>query len=134
MAGLIPARAGKTTVERPSPTGSPAHPRACGENFFGAFCGVVARGSSPRVRGKHGRDTLAFHPARLIPARAGKTSSPPPVQRTPPAHPRACGENSANISTIQATYGSSPRVRGKQDRPTRRAPVAGLIPARAGKT
>ena len=72
--GLIPARAGKTRG-RPAP--SPprgAHPRACGENTPGASHPPLSYGSSPRVRGKRPLESEAQGQARLIPARAGKTS------------------------------------------------------------
>ena len=52
IGGLIPARAGKTTRGLSSRSGSWAHPRACGENDGHGGPGGVARGSSPRVRGK----------------------------------------------------------------------------------
>ena len=90
---LIPACAGKTVgVCLGCPPG-PAHPRVCGENSWSLAWSSPWLGSSPRVRGKHGRMLNAFSPARLIPACAGKTVSPlipPPLSR---AHPRVCGEN-----------------------------------------
>ena len=70
----------------------------------------------------------------LIPARAGKTSSPWSPSGPPSAHPRACGENTTSLSSALFKAGSSPRVRGKL-RPRRRPHRRGrLIPARAGKT
>ena len=92
-AGLIPARAGKTSTSAAALVCSAAHPRACGENCSKITTDVETRGSSPRVRGKQAQVHAGHQRLRLIPARAGKTSSQPPVQRTPPAHPRACGEN-----------------------------------------
>ena len=51
----------------------PAHPRACGENFFCLYMFLKGLGSSPRVRGKRA-DRCAGQPrVGLIPARAGKT-------------------------------------------------------------
>ena len=91
--GLIPARAGKTCSDSTWSRLPGAHPRACGENCSKITTDVETRGSSPRVRGKQAQVHAGHQRLRLIPARAGKTSSQPPVQRTPPAHPRACGEN-----------------------------------------
>ena len=50
---------------------------------------------------------------RLIPARAGKTSSSSSCSRRVWAHPRACGENSQVLRAALRAEGSSPRVRGK---------------------
>ena len=50
------------------------------------------------------------------------------------AHPRACGENNALAMQELGFTGSSPRVRGKQERRSRSRLGARLIPARAGKT
>ena len=111
---LIPARAGKTRWRSPARWCPRAHPRAGGENA--AYVGDVPNdtGSSPRGRGKHqvGREATAR--GRLIPARAGKTTSPDPNSDAIWAHPRAGGENRAHDG------GASVR--------------AWLIPARAGKT
>ena len=50
--GLIPARAGKTTVEIVNMSRRWAHPRACGENPRRRRAAPSRAGSSPRVRGK----------------------------------------------------------------------------------
>ena len=73
--GLIPARAGKTVVLSRACLRGWAHPRACGENPPGPSPTVAAPGSSPRVRGKPGGQRRALGGLRLIPARAGKTST-----------------------------------------------------------
>ena len=131
---LIPARAGKTrrgAVFRP---GSPAHPRACGENVTPSGSARPTSGSSPRVRGKPGNLIAGQRGERLIPARAGKTSYTRQAISRQRAHPRACGENSAERSPAHLVQGSSPRVRGKQGHAPRAGHGDGLIPARAGKT
>ena len=131
---LIPARAGKTwRPARPSST-SAAHPRACGENVLGGWPVFHDPGSSPRVRGKHGGSGHGSGPARLIPARAGKTSSASPRPGARAAHPRACGENERSPGDLVQFDGSSPRVRGKPGREHREPLQGRLIPARAGKT
>ena len=91
--GLIPAHAGKTHQSEPSPLGSRAHPRACGENRPSASLERIRAGSSPRMRGKP--DVVIEAPSYLglIPAHAGKTSIPFANHEIGPAHPRACGEN-----------------------------------------
>ena len=52
LPGIIPARAGKTFVQRAMASHMRDHPRACGENMAAAAGKTAAAGSSPRVRGK----------------------------------------------------------------------------------
>ena len=95
---------------------------------------TAAEGSSPRVRGKLTAlmfDTIRL---RLIPARAGKTSTSPTPSRSRSAHPRACGENHALLVNDPNALGSSPRVRGKPAGLVGHVVQSRLIPARAGKT
>ena len=91
-------------------------------------------GSSPRVRGKlfwlH-RDVIG---PGLIPACAGKTLPVRAAKTKARAHPRVCGENSADHSKNAMLAGSSPRVRGKHAYLNSYRVVHGLIPACAGKT
>ena len=86
------------------------------------------------MRGKPLGDPPQRGPPRLIPAHAGKTQTaggPPCPSR---AHPRSRGENTDLQRICDALGGSSPLTRGKPlDAPPDR-PVAGLIPAHAGKT
>ena len=131
---LIPARAGKTPGSRLRLRCSRPHPRACGENSSSLRAWRRARGSSPRVRGKHHLRPVKDASLRLIPARAGKTQGAVGAEGQGEAHPRACGENMVGPLKGTPGRGSSPRVRGKPIRhrppPARRR----LIPARAGKT
>ena len=132
--GLIPARAGKTG---PAPRWSrclPAHPRAGGENFAGGLSFGWDRGSSPRGRGKRRRPDFRRAPARLIPARAGKTRRRRCSHSSDRAHPRAGGENTLDGLVVDLATGSSPRGRGKLMNFGQRGLQRGLIPARAGKT
>ena len=132
--GLIPARAGKTPARPPRGRTPRAHPRACGENSGREMPSMSTRGSSPRVRGKLQRHRQVAVAGRLIPARAGKTSSPTRTTLKSRAHPRACGENRWRSSWVPPMGGSSPRVRGKRGRLRRPCGRLGLIPARAGET
>ena len=132
--GLIPARAGKTPhgvgvgVERR------AHPRACGENVRRALGKRGQWGSSPRVRGKLGVLGGEAEERGLIPACAGKTTSPTPCGSTGRAHPRVCGENLLASALAAWWLGSSPRVRGKRQELEAVDEQPRLIPACAGKT
>ena len=92
--GLIPARAGKTTRGGEAPCRCAAHPRAGGENGLRCSQKASSVGSSPRGRGKRLVENGAGQLRRLIPARAGKTTTRPCLTRSLTAHPRAGGENS----------------------------------------
>ena len=97
-------------------------------------CRRVRMGSSPRVRGKRIDRLGRSLSDRLIPACAGKTVSRVPSSEAARAHPRVCGENVAGGVELDSGPGSSPRVRGKPERPITPEPGGGLIPACAGKT
>ena len=131
---IIPARAGQTWRTGPRCRRWPDHPRACGANYLSDILSLALSGSSPRVRGKHGG--MPFQPCerRIIPARAGQTTSSPTSPTTPPDHPRACGANLAGAGNARRTCGSSPRVRGKQALRRERLAKGRIIPARAGQT
>ena len=91
--GLIPARAGKTSLTSPTSSQGWAHPRAGGENVSSSPSIDTGPGSSPRGRGKREADDDGGRTAGLIPARAGKTARRTRCQTSSPAHPRAGGEN-----------------------------------------
>ena len=134
VAGLIPARAGKTTGKLMNGVTQRAHPRAGGENHEKSRPLENPPGSSPRGRGK--RPTTGVPPPRvgLIPARAGKTPRSGTRACGAGAHPRAGGENVGVTSPRVDLAGSSPRGRGKRPPRYRSRTARRLIPARAGKT
>ena len=134
MRRLIPARAGKTLSRKHGLLCTRAHPRAGGENFEGGELAACSGGSSPRGRGKLLWSTVESGVKRLIPARAGKTTASSWMRTASSAHPRAGGENTVHILDTLEASGSSPRGRGKPEGTRGRFLVAGLIPARAGKT
>ena len=90
---IIPACAGKTSPKTRRLAKRRDHPRVCGENSTALDADSTASGSSPRVRGKHGRWVLRPVNEGIIPACAGKTkrSFTSPVSGSD--HPRVCGEN-----------------------------------------
>ena len=110
---LIPAWAGKTILSPGLNCAHRAHPRVGGENGQGDGLSAVARGSSPRGRGKLVVVVLGVVEFRLIPAWAGKTTSSTPSRRRSRAHPRVGGENLDLVHTDLYVPGSSPRGRGK---------------------
>ena len=133
-AGLIPARAGKTSRGLIGARVMRAHPRSRGENVNPPDCVVCHSGSSPLARGKHRQREQVRHRQGLIPARAGKTPSRHQSLGPKPAHPRSRGENGQASAAYFAAQGSSPLARGKRSGRRRRRRPCRLIPARAGKT
>ena len=91
-------------------------------------------GSSPLTRGKLPQLAFRLNHSGLIPAHAGKTSSPTSSTSRTRAHPRSRGENANLRHTFFLGRGSSPLTRGKLETLTDNAPLLGLIPAHAGKT
>mgnify|MGYP007014471797 CR=1 FL=1 len=131
---IIPARAGQTCRAWIRPWSRPDHPRACGANEQ-EWVGAPERcGSSPRVRGKPALVIVMMHPPRIIPARAGQTSTRGVPSTSTSDHPRACGANGWPRHNIKAQNGSSPRVRGKQHQWPKPCSPLRIIPARAGQT
>ena len=133
-ARLIPARAGNTTGKfHPGGKGT-AHPRSRGEHGETGGIEIFAFGSSPLARGTLGFTRNKRHKLRLIPARAGNTSSNALAAFFMPAHPRSRGEHSMNAAVSGSCIGSSPLARGTQSACRRLQAEVWLIPARAGNT
>ena len=91
--GLIPAHAGKTFATACPGRYTKAHPRSRGENHRRSAPNGVKSGSSPLTRGKPVEAELRVADRGLIPAHAGKTSTPTTRKRGRRAHPRSRGEN-----------------------------------------
>ena len=101
QARLIPAHAGKTVAAACQSSCRTAHPRSRGENSEKTAGGAGNRGSSPLTRGKQRPQLRRRLRQRLIPAHAGKTSAPPGLTSSRPAHPRSRGENRSRHSREQ---------------------------------
>ena len=131
---FIPACAGNTrrTVRQWfQPT---VHPRVCGEHGAIGIEVCVPNGSSPRVRGTRHRRPLWGRCQRFIPACAGNTRAGPAGADLEPVHPRVCGEHGLRRGLSRPRGGSSPRVRGTQERHPSRRRGFRFIPACAGNT
>ena len=113
--GIIPARAGFTrsgSGARGRPTD---HPRSRGVYVF-VFCSYVcSTGSSPLARGLPTEFTAPASRSRIIPARAGFTSSRPTPWRPTPDHPRSRGVYTPASADGGHQGGSSPLARGLPD-------------------
>ena len=131
---FIPAPAGNTPSTRKRTNQAAVHPRACGEHRRWSSSWHWTDGSSPRLRGTHGRIRMGGIGGRFIPAPAGNTRACADSPRCPPVHPRACGEHPPLRVRGQNIFGSSPRLRGT---PCRNGLICGnvrFIPAPAGNT
>ena len=152
--GLIPARAGNTSITRSARSSNGAHPRSRGEHdpipsHTGRMTGssplargtlrrVLARtpqgGSSPLARGTQEHITGQCLVRGLIPARAGNTTFLGVTNGPGWAHPRSRGEHSLATSDPHVVAGSSPLARGTHGIGCTLEKRRGLIPARAGNT
>ena len=90
---FIPAHAGNTARCRRWSVPPPVHPRACGEHASVLQRVREMSGSSPRMRGTHGRRIHRRRRVRFIPAHAGNTPRQCHSVQQPAVHPRACGEH-----------------------------------------
>ncbi len=124
--GSSPRVRGPPLAPDPDRAAGTAHPRACGDHAAPDAPMTATLGSSPRVRGPRAERPQEVGDRRLIPARAGTTSSRAPAQGPGPAHPRACGDHLYAEGRGLSGAGSSPRVRGPRQRAQRgsRAPAA----------
>ncbi len=131
---FIPAGAGNTsTWSRPAPS-TAVHPRGCGEHYSSRQNILLARGSSPRVRGTLWPSDLDLPYTRFIPAGAGNTSAVRQAAGRWAVHPRGCGEHPVRFHAETAAVGSSPRVRGTLRKMGTATAPARFIPAGAGNT
>ena len=131
---FIPAYAGNTFCPSVYPYAHPVHPRVCGEHSFIDGDSTVGTGSSPRMRGTRTGRGGGRQDGRFIPAYAGNTLSSISPDRTPPVHPRVCGEHRRIIENSTPHVGSSPRMRGTLPQIDNRIAIDRFIPAYAGNT
>ena len=134
LPGLIPAHAGKTVWPVVRGQYAQAHPRSRGENRDVGRVRRTGQGSSPLTRGKRPASVYLVVFIGLIPAHAGKTSFDGYECGLRGAHPRSRGENWLLVALRVGVEGSSPLTRGKRGEGEQGCPLAGLIPAHAGKT
>ena len=110
------------------------HPRSRGVYAPRTGRPLVDYGSSPLARGLHGGGVGNVPTPRIIPARAGFTTSQAGQRRGRADHPRSRGVYGPQRHRAPGTRGSSPLARGLLGRHARETNQAGIIPARAGFT
>ena len=131
---IIPAHAGQTVRCGSARCVVTDHPRACGANGLRGHVSDVQDGSSPRMRGKLACPAHYLSVRRIIPAHAGQTMSTLIIACRYSDHPRACGANEGTTRKHARPHGSSPRMRGKQQRGGDVGRARRIIPAHAGQT
>ena len=113
--------------------GSKDHPRVCGEKLSGCVWLRVYGGSPPRMRGKVNRYPVQIPVNGITPAYAGKRTTGKESKKRTRDHPRVCGEKSRSGLNLPRSWGSPPRMRGKDRPESHRPQTAGITPAYAGK-
>ena len=131
---IIPARAGFTTSPAGADPSAEDHPRSRGVYAPVTIQVTGAAGSSPLARGLRPRPADPDAHARIIPARAGFTSSPGAVGSSLSDHPRSRGVYGPSSAPGRRAPGSSPLARGLQITLYSPDDGTGIIPARAGFT
>ena len=131
---IIPARAGFTPRTASRSAASRDHPRSRGVYRHPSRPPAPGCGSSPLARGLPPTGLPRPLTARIIPARAGFTSSSSWPPRATGDHPRSRGVYPSILCITIILCGSSPLARGlPRDRTALRPPLR-IIPARAGFT
>ena len=132
--GIIPARAGFTSLRRPPRKRHPDHPRSRGVYSGESSLPRLLTGSSPLARGLHHQLRHRQAADRIIPARAGFTTETRGAPPRRPDHPRSRGVYSQPGASLPTLSGSSPLARGLPADSHRQPVRPGIIPARAGFT
>ena len=132
--GIIPARAGFTENLASLRAQVEDHPRSRGVYAAAAWEQTKAAGSSPLARGLPRDRQPRGGPRRIIPARAGFTSSSTSSSTSSRDHPRSRGVYASSSSTSEGEEGSSPLARGLRSNDDSAGGEGGIIPARAGFT
>ena len=110
--GIIPARAGFTSIPRPGAILSPDHPRSRGVYDLSFSLLVPVRGSSPLARGLLPGAGVTGNGKGIIPARAGFTCAAARGRAGREDHPRSRGVYSITLFRNRTARGSSPLARG----------------------
>ena len=111
--GITPAYAGKSCQKQLRVVYYRDHPRVCGEKLTCFAHRSTLPGSPPRMRGKGEGFELDEQGRRITPAYAGKRFVRVDFSMDREDHPRVCGEKPTPSWTASRSWGSPPRMRGK---------------------
>ena len=131
---IIPARAGFTEQAYGVLGVAGDHPRSRGVYEPLTYPVPRGTGSSPLARGLPHLPTHQTERIRIIPARAGFTTSSAGFSDGKTDHPRSRGVYRFTVSAPRTGAGSSPLARGLLPALLREHGEEGIIPARAGFT
>ena len=131
---IIPARAGFTPSTSNARRFFWDHPRSRGVYDDSPVRARGAQGSSPLARGLRALQRVRPVNRRIIPARAGFTSSHEAEEDPGQDHPRSRGVYSSRSASRGASRGSSPLARGLPRTRDNAPQCRRIIPARAGFT
>ena len=132
--GSIPAWAGETSLPLIMASAPQVYPRVGGGNTRPRTETEPGVGLSPRGRGKQRRRAAPGPAGRSIPAWAGETGQPLPLQLPTQVYPRVGGGNSLFPLGEFSHSGLSPRGRGKRRHHMATWKAIRSIPAWAGET
>ena len=132
--GITPAYAGKSMKNREWQERMRDHPRVCGEKHQLLTTINEGEGSPPRMRGKGVVPCIQRRLIGITPAYAGKSIAVRSFYRFPRDHPRVCGEKYRQNRLCLCSWGSPPRMRGKDSQGCKGGKPAGITPAYAGKS
>ena len=110
------------------------HPRSRGVYSFRALRSCGSAGSSPLAQGLQGQGRGRQTRQRIIPARAGFTTSRLSPTTSKRDHPRSRGVYDGVYPNLDEWARSSPLARGLRHVPVGPRGPVGIIPARAGFT
>ena len=131
---IIPARAGFTGSRAYRLISIRDHPRSRGVYASTGITYTAQPGSSPLARGLRTRSGIHGYGLRIIPARAGFTTSVDLELYRDQDHPRSRGVYEMTLLRDALTVGSSPLARGLRVGIARLLVRHRIIPARAGFT
>ena len=131
---FIPACAGNSEKQKPSPDALPVHPRLRGELFSTQKAERFIHGSPPLARGTHSPSIGRAFVCRFIPAYAGNSCRGRSRPKASTVHPRLRGELRTQSLRSSWIAGSSPLTRGTPVWPRDRGSKRRFIPAYAGNS
>ncbi len=131
---ITPACAGNRVPADMMMTDYEDHPRVCGEQAIPDKCKRSGGGSPPRVRGTGPIPPLGGYAVGITPACAGNSDPCPWRPFLCQDHPRVCGEQAPENSTVRCKSGSPPRVRGTEAAFGEKHKAYRITPACAGNS